>query len=71
MKMIFVVYVIERHGKYAAISDTIKAGENLTVHCTRYDASVCHLCKSRREADRLALAWNSAYTANGTHLFCD
>ena len=71
MKMIFVVYVAERDGKYAAIADTIKTGENLTVHCTRYNASVCHLCESRKEADRLALAWNRAYKANGTNLFCD
>lgn len=68
MKMIFVVFVVERDGKYQAIPDTIRTGENLVYHCTRYNAKTCHLCESRREAEQTAIAWNQQFTFNGTNL---
>ena len=69
MKMIFVVFSITQNGKHHAIADTIRTGENLLTHCTRYNADICHLCESRREADKIAIAWNEAYKANGTNLY--
>lgn len=69
MKMIFVVFNITQNGKYYAIADTIRTGENLLTHCSRYNADICHLCESRREAENLAAAWNEAYKANGSNLY--
>lgn len=47
MKMIFVVFSIEKDGKFHAIADTIKTGENLLVHCRRYNANICHFVLRR------------------------
>ena len=67
--MIFVVFSVKQDGKRHAIADTIRTGENLLTFCVRYNADICHLCESRREADKLAIAWNRAYKENGTNLY--
>lgn len=64
MKMIFVVFSTVQNGKRYAIADTIRTGENLLTHCCRYNADICHLCENRREADKIAAAWNEIYKAN-------
>ena len=69
MRMIFVVVVTTENGKHYAIADTIAVGNNLIAILKRYNADICHLCESRREADELALKWNDAYRQNGTNLF--
>jgi hypothetical protein len=69
MKMIFVVVVTTENGKYFAFADTIATGNNLIAILKRYNADICHLCESRREADELAQKWNEAYRQNGTNLF--
>lgn len=69
MKMIFVVVVITENGKHYAVADTIQTGNNLIAILKRYNADICHLCESRREADELARKWNEAYRQNGTNLF--
>lgn len=69
MKMIFVVFSIHENGKFYAVADTIRTGENLVYHCRRYNAQICHLCESRKQADEIAAAWNASYIANGTHLW--
>ena len=69
MKMIFVVFDIEQNGKRYAIADTIRTGENLKSHISRYKCDVCHLCESRKEAEAIAYTWNEAYKANGTNLY--
>ena len=68
MKLIFVVFVVERDGKYLALADTIRTGENLVSHCNRYNAKICHLCESRKQAEELAMAWEESYRKNGTNL---
>lgn len=74
MKIIFVVVVTAENGKYFAFADTIATGNNLTGNnliaiLKRYNADICHLCESRREAEELARKWNEAYRQNGTNLF--
>jgi hypothetical protein len=69
MKMIFVVFQIEQNGKFCAIADTIRTGENLIARCNRYNSNICHLCESRKQAEVLAAVWNEAYKANGTSLY--
>ncbi len=69
MKMIFVVVVITENGKYSAFADTIATGNNLIAILKRYNADICHLCESRREAEELARKWNEAHRQNGTNLF--
>lgn len=69
MRMIFVVVVTTENGKHYAFADTIAVGNNLIAILKRYNADICHLCASRREADELALKWNKAYRQNGTDLF--
>lgn len=68
MKKIFVVFSIVQDGKRYAIADTIRTGENLKAHLSRYNCDVCHLCESRKEAEAIALAWNESYKANGSSL---
>lgn len=68
MKMIFVVFQQEQNGKYFAVADTIRTGENLIAYVKRYNSEVCHLCESRKQAEEIATAWNEAYRANGTNL---
>ncbi len=70
MKKIFVVYDITENGKHFAFADTIRAGENLLYHISRYKgADACHLCETRKEADNLAVVWNQGYKSNGTYLY--
>lgn len=69
MKMIFVVVVTTENGKHHAVADTIATGNNLVPILKRYNADICHLCESRREANELARKWNEAYRQNGTNLF--
>lgn len=69
MEKAFVVFSIARNGKRYAVADTIRAGENLLAHSRRYNADVCYLCKSRQEAEQMALDWNKSYKKNGTYLF--
>ena len=69
MKMIFVVVVTAENGKHSALADTIATGNNLVPILKRYNADICHLCESRREADELAQKWNEAYRQNGTNIF--
>ncbi len=69
MKMIFVVIAQEQNGKYFAVADTIRTGENLTAYIKRYNSEVCHLCESRKQAEEIAAEWNRSYKANGTNLF--
>ena len=69
MKMIFVVFNVEKDGKFHAIADTIKTGENLLVHFRRYNANICHLCESRKQAEEIAAAWNESYRKNKTNLY--
>ena len=68
MKMIFVVFQQEQNGKYFAVADTIRTGQNLTAYIQRYNSKVCHLCESRKQAEEIAAAWNESYRANGTNL---
>lgn len=68
MKMIFVVFVQEQNGKYFAVPDTIRTGQNLTAYIQRYNSRICHLCESRKQAEEIATAWNKAYKENGTNL---
>lgn len=68
MKMIFVVFVQEQDGKYYAIADTIRTGENLVAHIKRYNSKTCHLCESRKQSEEIAAKWNENYKANGTYL---
>ena len=68
MKMIFVVFQQEQNGKYFAVADTIRTGQNLTAYIRRYNSKVCHLCESRKQAEEIAAAWNESYRANGTNL---
>lgn len=58
MKMIFVVFEFEQNGKRHAIAETIRTGENLLTYCRRYNADVCHLCESRKQAEQIAIEWN-------------
>lgn len=67
--MIFVVFSITQDKKHFAFADTIRTGENLKSHISRYNCEVCHLCKSRKEAETLASVWNESYKANGTNLY--
>ena len=69
MKMIFVVVVTTENGEHYAFADTIAVGNNLIAILKRYNADLCHLCESRREAEELALKWNEAYRQKGTNLF--
>lgn len=69
MKMIFVVFSIQQNGKFYAVADTIRTGENLVYHCCRRGADICHLCEGRKQAEEIAAAWNASYIANGTHLW--
>lgn len=69
MKMIFVVVVNKIHGKYYAIADTIKTGENLISILNRYNTNICHLCENRKDAERIATEWNNHYKQNGTSIF--
>lgn len=69
MKNIFVVYSKTQDGKRYAYADTIRTGENLIPHIKRNAADVCHLCESRKQAEKIALDWNESYKANGTSLF--
>lgn len=72
MKMIFVVFAQEQNGKYFAVADTIRTGQNLTayiyIYIQRYNSKICHLCESRKQAEEIAAAWNESYKANGTNL---
>lgn len=68
MKMIFVVFAQEQNGKYFAVADTIRTGQNLTAYIQRYNSQACHLCESRKQAKEIAAAWNESYRANGTNL---
>ena len=68
MKMIFVVFQQELNGKYFAVADTIRTGQNLSAYIQRYNSNVCHLCESRKQAEEIAAAWNESYRANGTNL---
>ena len=61
MKMIFVVFRTEQSGKFYAVADTIRTGENLLAHCRRYNSNICHLCESRKQAETIAAAWNESY----------
>ncbi len=69
MKMIYVVFNIEKDGKYHAFADTIRTGENLLSHVNRYHANVAHLCESRKQAEEIAVNWNNSYRENGTYMF--
>ena len=69
MKMIFVVFSIEQDGKYYAIADTIRTGENLKSHLDRYNCNICHLCESRKQAEQIANEWNNAYKRNDTSIY--
>lgn len=69
MKMIFVVFSIKQDGKFYAVADTIRTGENLLAHCKRYNSDICHLCESRKQAEEIAAEWNRSYKENGTALF--
>lgn len=68
MKMIFVVFSQEQNGKYFAVADTIRTGENLIAYCRRYNSNICHLCESRKQAEQIAREWNESYKRNGTNL---
>jgi len=68
MKRIFVVFSQEQNGKYFAVADTIRTGENLIAYCRRYNSNICHLCESRKQAEQIALEWNESYKRNGTNL---
>ena len=61
MKKIFVVFDYERDGERHAVAETIRTGENLKVFIDRYNCSICHLCESRAEADRIAIEWNKQH----------
>lgn len=69
MKMIFCVFSVNQNGKFYAVADTIRTGENLITHCRRYNSDICHLCESRKQAEEIAAAWNKAYKENGTNLY--
>ena len=69
MKKIFVVFNTAKNGKYHAIAETIKTGENLLPFIKRYEANVVHLCETRKQADTLAIEWNQTYKENGTNLY--
>lgn len=69
MKKIFVVFRIEQDGKYYAVADTIRTGENLAAYLERYNSDICHLCESRKQAEETAIYWNNSYKANGTSIF--
>lgn len=69
MKNIFIVFNVSENGKFFAIADTIRTGENLLAFCNRYKANIAHLCESRKQADEIALAWNKTYKENGTNLY--
>lgn len=68
MKMIFVVFSQEQNGKYFAVADTIRTGENLIAYCRRYNSNICHLCENRKQAEQIAREWNESYKRNGTNL---
>ena len=68
MKMIFVVFSQEQNGKYFAVADTIRTGENLIAYCRRYNSNICHLCENRKQAEQIAREWNESYNRNGTNL---
>lgn len=68
MKRIFVVFSQELNGKYFAVADTIRTGENLIAYCRRYNSNICHLCESRKHAEQIALEWNESYKRNGMNL---
>lgn len=68
MKKIFVVFVQESEGKLFAFASTIRCGENLVPYCKRYNAKICHLCESAKEAGEIAYNWNESYKRNGTSL---
>lgn len=69
MKMIFVVYDCEIDGKKYAVADTIQTGTNLKPIIERAGASVCHLCESRKQSEKIAIEWNKSYQANGVSVF--
>ena len=58
MKLFFFVFSGERNGKKYSEPVTIKSGENLIPFIERYNAAIVHLCKTREEAERIALEWN-------------
>lgn len=69
MKMIFVAAQMEINGKFYAIADTIRTGQNLAAILQRYNTGVVHLCESRKQAKKIALAWNDDFARNGTSVF--
>lgn len=69
MKRIYIVFVIEKDGKYFARPETIKTGENLKPIFERYPGSIAHLCETATQAHYLAAAWNTTYKENGTNLY--
>lgn len=68
MERIFVVFVQEESGKFFAFPYTLQTGENLIAYCQRYKTKICHLCKSAKEAGKIAYEWNESYKRNGTSL---
>ena len=68
MKSIFVVFVQEKDGKYFAVADTIRTGQNLIPYTQRYNSDICHLCESRKQAEEIATFWNACFREKGTNL---
>lgn len=68
MKKIHIVFVIEKDGKYFAIPETIRTGENLKPFIDRYPGHIAHLCETATQAHNVAAIWNEQYKNNGTNL---
>lgn len=63
------MFNIAENGKYYAVADTIRTGENLLSHIARYRANIVHLCETRKQAEETAAAWNETYKENKTNLY--
>lgn len=69
MKKYYYVISIQESSKNYAFADTVKDTENLVPFIERYRAKSITPCKSRTEAEKLALFWNECYKNNGTYLY--
>jgi hypothetical protein len=69
MKKAHIVFVMEHEGKYHAIADSIRSGENLIPFINRYHAITAHLCETATEAHQTAEAWNRQFVNNGTSIY--
>lgn len=72
----YVWYVIsqEQKGLCYAFAFRIRGNVNIVSFCQRFpdiDNLTMNACKTKKDAVRIAKAWNEQYKANGTYMFSE